>query len=70
VRGKIGRIAGGWYGAEERDGYYDYADAIPIQFTPLDRLQTSRPRDAAWWRYGDTASGKTAQAARAVRPAA
>ncbi|MFD8933476.1 hypothetical protein, partial [Streptomyces mirabilis] len=27
---------GGGYGAEERDGYYDYADAIPLLFTTLD----------------------------------
>ncbi|QDO45777.1 hypothetical protein FNV62_54560 [Streptomyces sp. RLB3-17] len=44
--------AGGGYGAEERDGYYDYADAIPLLFTTLDRLQTSGPRDAVWWRCG------------------
>ncbi|MFF1604015.1 hypothetical protein ACFVYV_42400 [Streptomyces mirabilis] len=25
--------AGGGYGAEERDGYYGYADAIPLLFT-------------------------------------
>ncbi|MET7780426.1 replication-relaxation family protein [Streptomyces mirabilis] len=46
------RGAGGGYGAEERDGYYDYADAIPLLFTTLDRLQTSGPRDAVWWRCG------------------
>ncbi|MEU1441611.1 replication-relaxation family protein [Streptomyces mirabilis] len=44
--------AGGGYGAEERDGYYDYADAIPLLFTTLDRLQTSGPRTAVWWRCG------------------
>ncbi|MEU1448615.1 hypothetical protein [Streptomyces mirabilis] len=38
--------------AEERDGYYGYADAIPLLFTTLDRLQTSGPRDAVWWRCG------------------
>ncbi|MFF2515931.1 hypothetical protein [Streptomyces sp. NPDC058086] len=47
-------VAGGGYGAEERDGYYDYdyADAIPLLFTTLDRLQTSGPRTAVWWRCG------------------
>ncbi|MFF2520279.1 hypothetical protein [Streptomyces sp. NPDC058086] len=44
--------AGGGYGAEEGDGYYDYADAIPLLFTTLDRLQTSGPRTAVWWRCG------------------
>ncbi|MFD9659782.1 replication-relaxation family protein [Streptomyces mirabilis] len=44
--------AGGGYGAEERDGYYGYADAIPLLFTTLDRLQTSGPREAVWWRCG------------------
>jgi hypothetical protein len=44
--------AGGGYGAEERDGYYDYADAIPLLFTTLERLQTSGPRTAVWWRCG------------------
>ncbi|WP_328756139.1 replication-relaxation family protein [Streptomyces sp. NBC_00271] len=43
--------AGGGYGAEERDGYYGYAD-IPLLFTTLDRLQTSGPRTAVWWRCG------------------
>jgi hypothetical protein len=45
-------VAGGGYGAEERDGYYGYADAIPLLFTTLDRLQTSGPREAVWWRCG------------------
>ncbi|MEU1564071.1 replication-relaxation family protein [Streptomyces mirabilis] len=45
-------VAGGGYGTEERDGYYDYADAIPLLFTTLDRLQTSGPRTAVWWRCG------------------
>ncbi|QDN94768.1 hypothetical protein FNV65_54730 [Streptomyces sp. S1A1-8] len=44
--------AGGGYSAEERDGYYGYADAIPLLFTTLDRLQTSGPRTAVWWRCG------------------
>jgi hypothetical protein len=35
-------LADGGYGFEERDGYY--ADATPLLFTTLDRLQTSGPR--------------------------
>ncbi|MDX3759596.1 hypothetical protein ACWDBO_19745 [Streptomyces mirabilis] len=35
-------LADGGSGFEERDGYY--ADATPLLFTTLDRLQTSGPR--------------------------
>lgn len=42
---------GGLYG-QERDGYYDYADAIPILFTTLDRLQAHGPKAPVWWRCG------------------
>ncbi|MEV4449776.1 hypothetical protein [Streptomyces mirabilis] len=44
--------AGGGSGAEERDGYHDYDDTIPLLFTTLDRLQPSGPRTAVWWRCG------------------
>jgi len=37
---------------EERDGYYDYADAIPVLFTTLDRLQADGPHGAVWRRCG------------------
>ncbi|WP_432189827.1 replication-relaxation family protein [Streptomyces sp. Tue6028] len=40
------------YGTEDEDGYYDYADAIPILFTTLDRLQAGGPHTAVWWRCG------------------
>ncbi|MEU5704367.1 hypothetical protein [Streptomyces aurantiacus] len=43
----------GPYGAdEERDGYYDYADAIPVLFTPWD---ASRRRARTGW-CGDAAA--------------
>ncbi|MCR3732343.1 hypothetical protein FHS35_009261 [Streptomyces umbrinus] len=43
----------GTYGVgEERDGYYDYADAIPVLFTTLDRLQADGPHGAVWRRCG------------------
>ncbi|MGW1044767.1 replication-relaxation family protein [Streptomyces sp. NPDC002547] len=42
----------GSYSQEDRDGYYDYADAIPLLFTTLERLQTHGPLDAVWWRCG------------------
>ncbi|MFG2351828.1 replication-relaxation family protein [Streptomyces phaeochromogenes] len=45
-----------WQGAygtgEERDGYYDHADAIPVLFTTLDRLQADGPHAAVWRRCG------------------
>ncbi|MCX4561763.1 replication-relaxation family protein [Streptomyces phaeochromogenes] len=41
------------YGAGgERDGYCDYADAIPVLFTTLDRLQTDGPHGVVWRRCG------------------
>jgi hypothetical protein len=42
----------GGYGDKDRDGYYDYADAIPLMFTTLDRLRTQGPLGAVWWRCG------------------
>ncbi|MFD7438375.1 hypothetical protein [Streptomyces sp. NPDC059861] len=39
-------------GVENPDGYYNYANAIPILFTTLERLQTHGPRAAVWWRCG------------------
>ncbi|WP_327393907.1 hypothetical protein [Streptomyces phaeochromogenes] len=43
----------GTYGAgEERDGYHDCADAIPVLFTTLDRLQADGPHAAVWRRCG------------------
>ncbi|MET8787970.1 replication-relaxation family protein [Streptomyces sp. NPDC004589] len=39
-------------GDGDGDGYYDYADAIPLLFTTLERLQTHGPLDAVWWRCG------------------
>ncbi|MFD9586170.1 hypothetical protein ACFWBM_15905 [Streptomyces sp. NPDC059980] len=45
--------AGPGYGSpEERDGYWDFADAIPVLFTTLDRLQAGGPHAAVWWRCG------------------
>ncbi|MEW1569505.1 replication-relaxation family protein [Streptomyces sp. NPDC093509] len=45
--------AGPGYGSpEERDGYWDFADAIPVLFTTLDRLQAGGPHGAVWWRCG------------------
>ncbi|MGW6485681.1 replication-relaxation family protein [Streptomyces sp. NPDC055056] len=38
--------------ASERDGYYDFTDAIPVLFTTLDRLQAGGPHAAVWWRCG------------------
>ncbi|MFF3313529.1 replication-relaxation family protein [Streptomyces sp. NPDC002952] len=42
------------YGAPagERDGFYDYDDAIPLLFTTLDRLRDGGPRGLGWWRCG------------------
>ncbi|MFD9400242.1 replication-relaxation family protein [Streptomyces sp. NPDC060011] len=48
-----GYQAGPGYGSsEERDGYWDFADAIPVLFTTLDRLQVGGPHAAVWWRCG------------------
>ncbi|MFF3587420.1 replication-relaxation family protein [Streptomyces sp. NPDC002387] len=38
--------------SQDEDGYYDYADSIPVLFTTLERLHTYGPLDAAWWRCG------------------
>nr|WP_239155658.1 replication-relaxation family protein [Streptomyces sp. SID14446] len=38
--------------ASERDGYYDFTDAIPVLFTTLDRLQAGGPHAPVWWRCG------------------
>ncbi|MET7440561.1 hypothetical protein ABZS63_24785, partial [Streptomyces sp. NPDC005568] len=42
----------GSYGGKDRDGYYNYADAIPLMFTTLDRLQEQGPCGTVWWRCG------------------
>ncbi|MCX4920297.1 replication-relaxation family protein [Streptomyces sp. NBC_00687] len=45
--------AGRSYGSsQERDGYWDFTDAIPVLFTTLDRLQAGGPHAAVWWRCG------------------
>ncbi|MFE9813155.1 replication-relaxation family protein [Streptomyces sp. NPDC005548] len=38
--------------ASERDGYYDFTDAIPVLFTTLERLQAGGSRGSVWWRCG------------------
>ncbi len=38
--------------SQDEDGYYNYADSVPILFTTLERLHTYGPLDAAWWRCG------------------
>ncbi|MFJ4467490.1 hypothetical protein ACIP2X_08340 [Streptomyces sp. NPDC089424] len=40
------------FGDTDPDGYYNYADAIPILFTTLERLKEHGPRAAVWWRCG------------------
>ena len=42
---------GGFQG-EERDGYWDFTDAIPLLFTTLPRLREHGPLAAVWWRCG------------------
>ncbi|WP_327411386.1 replication-relaxation family protein (plasmid) [Streptomyces sp. NBC_01281] len=42
----------GYGSTKERDGYWDFADAIPVLFTTLDRLQAGGPHAAVWWRCG------------------
>ncbi|MEU1298724.1 MULTISPECIES: hypothetical protein [Streptomyces] len=39
-------------GGGSGDGYYDYADAILVLFTTLERLKARGPRPAVWWRCG------------------
>ncbi|MER5667351.1 hypothetical protein [Streptomyces mirabilis] len=55
------------YGFEERDGYYGYADAIPLLFTTLDRLQTSAPAKRCGG-GADTASGKPSPTPSPLEP--
>ncbi|MGW9171066.1 replication-relaxation family protein [Streptomyces decoyicus] len=40
------------YGSHERDGYTDYADAVPILVTTLDRLREHGPLGQVWFRFG------------------
>ncbi|MEV0376037.1 replication-relaxation family protein, partial [Streptomyces sp. NPDC050636] len=40
------------YGADERDGYTVYADAVPILVTTLDRLREHGPLGPVWFRFG------------------
>ncbi|MFE2823267.1 replication-relaxation family protein [Streptomyces sp. NPDC059271] len=42
----------GYGSAKERDGYYDFTDAIPVLFTTLERLQAGGPHAPVWWRCG------------------
>ncbi|MFE9989782.1 replication-relaxation family protein [Streptomyces sp. NPDC005381] len=42
----------GYGSSEERDGYWDFTDAIPVLFSTLDRLQAGGPHAAVWWRCG------------------
>ncbi|MEE6269177.1 replication-relaxation family protein [Streptomyces diastatochromogenes] len=39
-------------GLGERDGYTDYADAVPIVVTTLDRLREHGPLGPVWFRFG------------------
>ncbi|MFD6922411.1 hypothetical protein ACFV99_19630 [Streptomyces sp. NPDC059944] len=47
-----GDYQAGYGSSEERDGYWDFTDAIPVLFTTLNRLQASGPHAAVWWRCG------------------
>lgn len=38
--------------SDRSDGYQNYADAIPLLFTTLPRLQESGPLEEVWWRCG------------------
>ncbi|WP_406203244.1 replication-relaxation family protein [Streptomyces decoyicus] len=40
------------YGSDERDGYTDYTDAVPILVTTLDRLREHGPLGPVWSRFG------------------
>ncbi|MGW3273883.1 replication-relaxation family protein [Streptomyces kronopolitis] len=40
------------YGSDERDGYTDYTDAVPILVTTLDRLREHGPLGPVWFRFG------------------
>ncbi|GAA2695370.1 replication-relaxation family protein [Streptomyces lunalinharesii] len=43
---------GASYGSDERDGYTDYTDAVPILVTTLDRLREHGPLGPTWFRFG------------------
>ncbi|MFF7705402.1 hypothetical protein [Streptomyces lydicus] len=40
------------YGSDECDNYTDYADAVPILVTTLDRLREHGPLGPVWFRFG------------------
>ncbi|MFH8574088.1 replication-relaxation family protein [Streptomyces sp. NPDC017993] len=40
------------YGSDERDGYTDYSDAVPILVTTLGRLREHGPLGRVWFRFG------------------
>ncbi|MFJ9412473.1 replication-relaxation family protein [Streptomyces sp. NPDC101393] len=40
------------YGSAEYDSYTDYADAVPILVTTLDRLRVHGPLGPVWFRFG------------------
>ncbi|WP_406483269.1 replication-relaxation family protein [Streptomyces platensis] len=40
------------YSSDERDGYTDYTDAVPILVTTLDRLREHGPLGPVWFRFG------------------
>ncbi|MFF0190811.1 replication-relaxation family protein [Streptomyces sp. NPDC005244] len=42
----------GYGSPKERDGYWDFTDAVPVVFTTLERLQAGGPHAAVWWRCG------------------
>ncbi|MFI9080935.1 replication-relaxation family protein [Streptomyces sioyaensis] len=43
------------YDSDERDGYTDYSDAVPILVTTLDRLREHGPLGPVWLRFGHPA---------------
>jgi hypothetical protein len=45
---------------QDRDGYRDYEDTVPVLATTLSRLREHGPCGAIWWRFGhDTAENLT-----------
>lgn len=43
---------GGYYTApEDRDGYFDYTDTVPVLATTLARLREHGPHGPIWWRF-------------------
>ncbi len=40
------------YSSDERDGYTNYTDAVPILITTLDRLREHGPQSPVWFRFG------------------